>query len=210
MKPGSEEWHKFRAGRFTASECSALMGEKGGVTTATAQTYILEKVAEVLTGGWKEEVTSKSIQWGNDLEPEAALYYEMAFKQTIEKPDPQCPDWSDDVSGSPDGIVYTQSDVYGIEIKAPYNPANHVRYMQMKSEQDLKKISKDYYWQVLCYMLIFGLDKYEFVSYDPRFTGANRMYVLEFKRKNVQADIDSLKENLLKAIEIKQQILSEI
>lgn len=210
MKAGSEEWHKFRAGRFTASECAALMGEKGGVTTATAQTYILEKVAEVLTGGWRADVSTAATRWGEEMEPEAALYYEMAFKKTVEKPDPQCPEWSDDVSGSPDGLVYSDSGVYGVEIKCPYNPVNHVRHMQLKTEADLKKLNKDYYWQVLCYMLIFGLDRYEFVSFDPRFTGSNRMYVLPFNRANVSADIEQLKLNLLLAVEMKQQILNDL
>lgn len=210
MKAGSEEWHKFRAGRFTASECAALMGEKGGVTTATAQTYILEKVAEVLTGGWRADVSTAATRWGEEMEPEAALYYEMAVKETIEKPDPQCPEWSDDVSGSPDGLVYSDTGVYGIEIKCPYNPVNHVRHMQLKTEADLKKLNKEYYWQVLCYMLIFGLDRYEFVSFDPRFTGANRMYILPFHRANVIADIDQLKVNLLLAVEMKQQILNNL
>ena len=210
MEANSEQWHEFRAGRFTASECHKLMGEKGGVTTQTAQTYIMEKVAGILTGGWHEESSSPAIRWGNEMEPEASLYYELAFGVVPEKPDPQCPTWSDDVSGSPDGIVYPDGDVYGIEIKCPYNPANHVKHLMIRTAKDLKTVNKEYYWQILCYMLIFELGKYEFVSFDPRFTGDKRMHVVEILRSEVQDDIDKLKDSLLEAVKVKNEYLKLI
>lgn len=210
MEPGSKEWHNFRHGRFTASECHKLMGEKGGVTTATAQTYILDKVAETLTDGWHDEVDTIATRWGENLEPDAVAYYEQAFSTIVEKPDPQCPEWSDEVSGSPDGLVYDDDCVYGIEVKCPYNPSNHVKHMLIRSYADLKVTSKEYYWQIVCYMLIFGLQKYEFVSYDPRFTGIKRMHVVEIRRNQVQADIDKLQAALLEAVEIKKNYLKRI
>lgn len=203
----------FRKGKFTASECYKLMGERGGITTQTAQTYILEKAAETLYDKEWIDTSSDSVatRWGKELEPDASMYYELAYKVTVEKPNPQCAEWSDEVSGSPDGLVYPDGNkVYGIEIKSPYNPTNHLSYMLMRSAADLKKTKKEYYWQVLCYMLIFGLDYYEFVSYDPRYSGANRMFVLPIKRKDVSDDIDKLKEALLQAVEEKHKILKMI
>ena len=210
MEVGTKEWHNCRAGRFTASECHKLMGEKGGITTATAQTYILEKVAGTLTGGWHDEMSTVATRWGNDMEPDAVAYYELAFNCKVEKPDPQCPEWSNDVSGSPDGLIYPDGEIYGIEVKCPYNPANHVRHMLIRSVDDLKSTSKEYYWQILCYMLIFGLQKYEFVSYDPRFTGINRMYVVEILRSQVQDDIEKMKKNLIDAVAAKNEYLKRI
>jgi hypothetical protein len=210
MEAGSKEWQAFRSGRFTASECHKLMGEKGGITTATAQTYIMEKVAETLTGGWHDDMSTVATRWGNDLEPEASMYYELAFSQVIEKPDPQCPAWSNEVSGSPDGIVYNDSQVYGIEFKCPYNPANHVKHMLIRSAEDLKTTSKEYYWQILTYMLIFELPMWEFVSFDPRFSGDKRMHVVEIKRSQVESDIDRLHKSLLEAIKVKHEYLKRI
>jgi len=210
MEAGSNQWHKFRSGRFTASKCHNLMGEKGGVTTQSAQTYILDKVAETLTGGWHDDLSTVSTRWGNDLEPDALMYYELAFNCKVEKPDPQCPEWSDDVSGSPDGLVYTDNEIYGIEIKCPYKPSNHVQHLLIRSVNDLKATSKEYYWQIICYMLIFELQKYEFVSYDPRFTGDKRMHVVELKRSQVETDIERLKKALLEAIKIKNEYLKRI
>jgi hypothetical protein len=210
MEAGSKEWHEHRAGCFNGSENHKLMGEKGGVTTATAQTYIMEKVAETLTGGWHDDLSTVATRWGNDLEPEASMYYELAFSQVIEKPDPQSPAWSNEVSGSPDGIVYNDSQVYGIEFKCPYNPANHVKHMLIRSAEDLKATSKEYYWQILTYMLIFELPMWEFVSFDPRFTGDKRMHVVEIKRSQVEADIDRLHKTLLEAIKVKHEYLKRI
>lgn len=210
MEANSKEWHDFRSGKFTASEAHKLMGEKGGVTTATAQSYIIDKVAETLTGGWHDDMSTVATRWGADLEPDAAAYYELAFNQTIEKPDPQCPEWSNEVSGSPDGIVYNAAQVYGVEFKCPYNPANHVKHMLIRSAADLKATSKEYYWQILTYMLIFDLPMWEFVSYDPRFSGDKRMHVVEIKRHHVQDDIEKLHKTLIEAVKLKHEYLKRI
>mgnify|MGYP000967497933 FL=1 len=56
----------FRKGKFTASECYKLMGERGGITTQTAQTYILEKAAETLYDKEWIDTSSDSVatRWG--------------------------------------------------------------------------------------------------------------------------------------------------
>ncbi len=208
MEANSKEWFDFRAGKFTASEFHKLMGEKGGVNTQTAQTYILEKVAATLNGGWVEPFDNNATRWGKDLEPDAVLYYEYAFGVTVEKPDPQCAEWSDEVSGSMDGLVYTDKLVYGIECKCPYNPVNHVRNMLIRTADDFKKTSKEYYWQVMGYMMIFNLPYIDFVSYDPRMTGSNRMHTVEIRRN--ESDIALLKENLLLAVQMKHDFLKRI
>lgn len=211
MEAGSKEWHKFRHGRFTASECHKLMGEKGGVKTATAHTYIHEKVAETLTDGWHDEMSTVATRWGNEYEPIAVMYYEAAFKCNVIKPDPQYPEWCDEISSSPDGITILNDSIreIGQEYKCPYNPANHVKYMMMRSESDLKLTYKESYWQILMNMLIWELD-WEFISFDPRFTGDERMFVLPISRYKVKYDIDELKKNLLLAVEEKKRILSII
>ena len=96
----------FRKGKFTASECHKLMGERGGITTQTAKTYILEKAAETLYDKEWIDTSSDSVatRWGKELEPDASMYYELAYKVTVEKPNPQCAEWSDEV-GSPDRLV---------------------------------------------------------------------------------------------------------
>lgn len=214
MEANSKEWFAFRRGKFTASECHKLMGEKGGITTQTAKTYILDKVAEALSDPhWNEDndYKNKATEWGITLEPDALEYYSLAYNLNVDKPDPQSPDWCDEVSCSPDGIVYPEKDDnYGIEIKCPYVRSNHVNHMLMLCEADLKKVMPAYYWQILMCMLIFQFEYYEFISYDPRFVGKNRMFVLPFKIENVHDDIKRLKENLLLAVKEKHRIINLI
>lgn len=213
MEDYSKEWFTFRRGKFTASKCHMLMGEKGGITTQTAKTYILDKVAEELSDPhWVEEqYKDRATQWGINLEPDASEYYSLAFNLNVDKPDPQSPEWCDEISCSPDGIVYPQHENnYGIEIKCPYNRSNHVKHMLLMEERDLKSTMKEYYWQVLMNMLIFEFNYYEFISYDPRFIGKNRMFVLPFKIENVNDDIKRLKENLLLAVKEKHRIINLI
>ncbi len=208
-----KEFNKFHRGKFTASECYKLMGEKGGITTATAQTYILEKAAEELYDPeWiDDQYKGKAVEWGLSLEEDAREYYSLAFNVNVDKPDGQDAEFSKECGCSPDGIAYPiDLPNYGVEYKCPYEPTNHLRYMLMKTEQDLKTVKKEYYWQVLDCMLIFNFQYYEFVSYDPRYVGKNRMFVLPFYRKNVESDIVLLKQNLLLAVEEKHRILKLI
>ncbi len=210
MEAGSKEWHAFRSGRFTASECHKLMGEKGGITTATAQTYIMEKVAETLTGGWHEEMSTPATRWGKEMELEAAMYYELAFNCEVIKPDPQSPEWSNEVSTSPDGIVLLPTGVHiGQEYKCPYNPTNHAKHMLIRSVEDLKSANKEAYWQIVMNMLVWQLD-WEFISFDPRFSGDKRMHVVEIKRSQVESDIGRLYKSLLEAIKVKHEYLKRI
>ncbi len=213
MEPNTKEWNNFRRGKFTASECSNLMGSKGGITTKTAKTYIMSRVAEHLSDpDWFDDsYKGKEIEWGNLHEPDALEYYSLAFNVNVDKPDPQNADFSSEVSCSPDGIAYPiDAKPYGLEIKSPFNRCNHIKHMLMKVEADLKDANSDYYWQVLCCMLIFNFDYYEFISYDPRFIGSNRMYVLPFYRNNVESDIALLKQNLILAVEEKHRIIDLI
>lgn len=207
------EFDKFHRGKFTASECYKLMGEKGGITTATAQTYILEKVAEELYDpNWVDDsFKGRAIEWGITLEPDAADYYSLAFNIKVDKPQGQTALWCDKVGCSPDLIAYPQEiKPYGVEIKCPYETSNHVRYMLLKNAHDLKLVKKEYYWQVVMCMLIYEFQYYEFCTYDPRFSGANRMFVLPIYYKEVVDDMAKLKASLLDAVTEKNRILSLI
>lgn len=205
---GSLEWRKQRLGNFTASEIYKLMGAKGGIETQTAQSYILEKVAEVLTGIPADMgfAGNTATQWGIQHEPDARKYYELAFKCEVRMTGYIVADFTPEVGGTPDGLIISRNK--GIEIKCPFNSMNHIRYLMIKSTNELKIISPQYYWQIQMYMMLTGLDEWDFVSYDPRFTGKKRMFVFTIKRKDEA--IQRLADSILKAIEQKYAILSQI
>ena len=80
--------------------------------------------------------------------------------------------------------------------------------MMIKTPADFKKINKKYYWQVQMCMAVMGFDTWDFISYDPRFTGRHRMYVIEIPI--VMEDVDNLKKNIIAASEQKKEMLNII
>jgi hypothetical protein len=119
----SEEWHAQRMGKFTASRFGDLMTngrKKDEVLGQTAISYIYEKAAELLTGQ-RTEIFGKALDWGNEYEPICKAYYSELRGVTIEEmPFVEINDYS---GASPDGMV----DGELIEIKCPYNTANHLK-----------------------------------------------------------------------------------
>lgn len=190
-------------GLFTASSIHKIMGAKG--LGDTGLTYIKTKVAEAL-GVRENEAYSKAIEWGNENEPEAKEYYSIAFKKEISTPSFIVASWSKDFGCTPDGLI--DGEKKGIEIKCPFVPANHIDNLLIKSQKDLKAIRKEYYWQIVACMAVLDYDKWDFVSYDPRFTGYNRMVSIEIIRD--AEDEALLKSRIEEASEIKQSMLKQL
>lgn len=186
---GSQMWHNIRAGRFTSSENHRLMksgyremteaelkarpksgpGSKSkfiedvSVIADDTKTYIMEKVAETLTGEPKNEVFSHATSWGDTWEPFAAEYFTKVTGL-------QCEilgfvPWGDHAGGSVDRII--GSDEF-LEIKCPYNSKNQVDYLMLTDQYDLKRCYPEYYWQIVCNVLFTKRTTAHFVTFDPR------------------------------------------
>ena len=65
MTQSQEEWLKARANRFTASVVHKLMGSSrsGSPLSKTAETFVYERAAEILTGNSKP-VYGDALDWG--------------------------------------------------------------------------------------------------------------------------------------------------
>ncbi len=200
----SNEWHNLRSGKFTASEIHKIMGKS--INTDTAMSYIYEKVAQQLTGE-RNEFDNAAVRWGAETEPFAKQYYEAAFSEKIVECDffPYGK-FNDNAGFSPDGILVGKKK--GIEIKCPFNSANHVKYLSIRTQEEFKIECKEYYWQIM--MCIAGMEfiAWDFVTFDPRFTGSLRMQALEIKPDD--KDILLLETRINQAIEIKNEILTKI
>ena len=212
MKQQSNEWYQARLGRFTASQCAKLMGVvvKGNANSINyvkaqgAQNYILEKVAETLTGN-REEIHNKALDWGNELEPDARDYFELATGLKVEEIGIVESKENKHISCSPDGLI---GDDAGIEIKCPFNSKNHILHMMVGNGDDLKRINKNYYFQIQMCLMLTGRKFWYFASYDPRFTGKYRMHIVKIMPN--YDDIQSLSDRLEKASQIKESILKII
>ena len=119
---GSPEWHSIRAGKPTAS-CFDKILTPTGKTSTQANAYANLLIAEFMKGG---QVTTwegnKCTERGNELEPYAAVLYEIQTDTVVE----QVAFIENDGAGcSPDRLV---GDNGLLEIKCPLAPT-HVQYL---------------------------------------------------------------------------------
>jgi putative phage-type endonuclease len=164
----SPEWFINRQGNFTGSEIWKLMTEarsKKDVLSKTAETYILEKVWEKLSGEVKQGINNMATEWGNDNEPTAKKFYSSVTGNEVKDSLMLYSNEIQGLTGSPDGLVGEDG---LIEIKCPYNGANHLKYCFITKDETFLSEQPEYYYQMQCYMLLSGRKWCDFVSFDPR------------------------------------------
>jgi hypothetical protein len=175
-----EDWKGFRKGMFTASEIHRLLAKpKTGELSVGAETYIQERIA-VMLAPQKEDFYNSAMEHGNETEPQAimAIAEKHGFNVTDE----------DFIYTSIGGFVFFTDDdeVFGCtpdlitpvwisEIKCP-DSATHLKYMLMKTAQDILDNCKDYYTQMQVNMYLTGKNLCKFVSFDDRYYNAKHIY----------------------------------
>jgi hypothetical protein len=143
--------------------------DRDGKLSATAETYLDELVAEMMTGQPIIRAENAAMRWGTDWESSAR---EAAMPIILEKfgHDVRLPDgeWAfikhrdeDGIGCSPDGIV---GDDGLCEIKCPYNSANHVC-----SLRNPEYFATRHKAQIQGSLWVTGRQRYYLVSYDHRF-----------------------------------------
>lgn len=175
------EWADARKYRFTSSCIYKLLTEpksaeakRNGELSETTKSYILEKIA-LEVGGAMPEFENAATRWGNEHEQDAKDWYQITTGNRIA--DVQFCEANDFYGGSPDSAVidvtiakWDEQDVINgaLEIKCPYNSANHLKHVLIDSDEAFKKIAPEYYWQCLSHIITLKVDWCDFVSFDPR------------------------------------------
>jgi len=201
-KQRSEKWYELRRGLFTASQIHKLMGVRG--IGKTGESYIYEKVTEFF-GVYEDEIDAPAIRWGNYYESFAKEYYSIAFDEEIIESGFKISECGTH-GASPDGLIKGKKK--GIEIKCPFKASNHTINMTIKSQDGLKSIHPEYYWQIQHNLLIHDFISWDFVSFDPRFTGNKRMFAIEIFRNEsdikllIERQANEIKNNIVKLIEL--------
>lgn len=226
---GSEAWENIRAGRFTSSEFWKLMecgyrpmtekelaarpksgkgsqvkrvldpstmGDKG-------KTYILQKVAEVLTGRPKPPSYAYPIVYGKELEPEAVEYFEKVTG--LECFETGFQPYTDHAGGSPDRLIGEDE---GLEIKCPWQSENQVSYLMLTDIYDLKRNHPDYYWQCVSLLLFTNRKRWHFCTYDPRMSeDKHKLTHLIIESEKVSEDMNSITTALTAAVKEKLELI---
>ncbi len=212
MEQRTTEWFLARKGKFTASEIHNLLiasRKKDETFGETAMAYIKEKVAEyvmsddVFIDAQDMAFSNAATRWGTLYEAEARAIYSDMTGITVEETG--FVPYSRHSGGSPDGLT---GDGGLIEIKCPFNPSRHVDFLLMSGGDDLKALSRQYYYQVQANMLFTGRTYADFISYDPRMSDLLKMKILR-----VEPDKEAfalLEERIGMAEERMERMVSEI
>lgn len=187
----SLEWHAARLGVFTSSEIYRLMTKpklKSEVLSEGAKTYIMEKVAESLTGIREEVFTTPAMQWGIDNEPLAKKHLARLNSWTIEETSFIKVE-SLNYGGSGDGWIRELNGA--LEVKC-LNTVNHLK--EIRDSEDLKANLPIRFWQVLSDAYLRECDVAVLAWFDPRVPNDYGLFTKQFKVE--QADVNEMLEKL--------------
>jgi hypothetical protein len=225
---GTPEWFQMRLGRFTSSEMHKLMKPgkramtpeelaarpkkgKGSATTQvddysvmsdTARTYIEGKVAEILTGQVEPDIYAFAKEYGKEMEPVAAEYFQEVKGLEVE-PAPFIP-WGDHAGGSPDRFI---GDDEGLEIKCPINPVKQVKYLQLTDQYDLLNHFPEFYWQCMSNLLFTDRKRWYFATFCPSMIDPkHKLQVIDVKP--IPEHFDAITKALEGAVKVKLEILN--
>jgi len=152
IEQGTEEWHKIRLGKFTASNFSTLFMKK---TTKGYQNLINQIVYERLTNEIPESFSNGWMERGLELEPAAIENYEL---ETFNKVHPvgfvELNPW---IGASPDGLIGTDGQV---QIKCP-------KYSTLIEYLLNDKIPNEYYIQMQGELMVTERKWNDFYVYHP-------------------------------------------
>jgi len=155
---GSPEWLEMRLGKVTASRIKEVLANgRGNAPSKMAESYMIELVAEILTGESKPFFENDAMRWGTETEDEARAVYSIRNSR-FDVEEVAFIEHSEFIGMSPDGLV---GDDGLLEIKCP----NTTTQLKRALSDDY---SKDYKAQIQMQLWVSGRDWCDFVSFDPR------------------------------------------
>jgi len=177
---GSQEWFNARLGVPSASSYKKLITSTGK-KASTFKDYCYELAVERLTGERTEIYTSKHMERGTELEPDARAFFGLYTDLDVEEVGFVLED--DGRFGcSPDGLIEGS----GLEIKCPM-AKTHIKYL------DENRCPPEYYAQVQGCMLVTDRQEWKFMSYHPDL----KPFIITVQRD--EEFIDKLKQTLIEA-----------
>ncbi len=172
MLQRTEEWFQERAGKVTASRFKDILPGARGNYLAIRDNYMRQLIAERLTGKPKDQISAKQLDWGNEHEAAAVFAYEMEVGQSVTPAGFITHAAYPEAGGSPDGFVGTDG---LIEIKCPFDPAQHIAYLEDSAWEDHIPQKQGNLW-------VAGKQWIDFVSYCPLFPQQMQLFKRRFYR----------------------------
>ena len=199
-----DQWQLDRLGKATGSNFGKLVksDRKGGYTLSTAKTAtdLIYKIAwerllkegNISNGLGRLNVSSQSMNHGNDYEGEAILKYMESTGEKVRYAQEfvQLDEW---IGGTPDGYIGEDG---LIEVKCPWNGGNHLQSML-----EQKIYNPEYVYQIQGYLWITGRKWCDFVTYDPDLVESLQLNIIRVERdeeiiKGIRLVMDQVKEKI--------------
>ena len=155
---GSAEWLTMRLGKVTASKMADVISKgRGTAPSKTAETYMMELIAERLTGKSKSFFENEAMRWGTETEPQARSMYSVN-NDFVEIKEVAFVEHNEFIGISPDGMIGGKG---LLEIKCP----NTTTQIKRALSDDY---SADYKAQIQAQLWVTEREWCDFVSFDPR------------------------------------------
>lgn len=198
------EWRKERLGKVTGSQLGKLVvkDRKDGykLSTGKVASDMLYKIAWerfLITeseGLNRLNVSSQSMQHGNDYELSAIDKFTEVTGIAVEHTDYKFISKGDYFGGTPDGFT---EDGGLIECKAPWNGGNHLKTLLTG-----KIYNDDHFYQIQGYLFLTGLPFCWYVTFDPDLPeGLNISYNKIERDEEVISAIESIVEECKNIVE---------
>ncbi len=194
---GSEEWLEMRLGKVTASRVSdVIKNGRGGAVSKTAESYMVELIAEILTGESKPFFENDAMKWGTETEPQARSMYEIN-NDFVDVKEVAFVEHNEFIGISPDGLIGEDG---LLEIKCPNTTTQIKRALS-------SDYSSDYKAQIQMQLWVTGRQWCDFVSFDPRLdceasylqqrVERDEEYIAEMKEK-VYKFVEEMNKSIIK------------
>lgn len=216
-KSKTEAWKRAKWGRFSASQIFHLMvpGKKDEIFSTGGITYI-EQVAREGYTLFNEEENAESfhMRMGKVREPAsfARLRQILGFDglEYYGGDNPVFDLYTEDSGVSPDckAILPDGTVSFGAELKNPTGKV-HMSYLRnIKDQNDLKKVSEEYYAQVQKAILTYRCDFWLWTSHNEFFPFKDQMHIIEVKADRQYQDNMSIRIKI--ATKKKYEIIEEL
>ncbi len=157
IEQGSPEWHAMRLFKVTGTGMKSVLSKgRGSTPSKMADTYMMELLAERLTGKAKPFFENDAMRWGTETEPQAGFMYELKTGNTIKHV--AFIERNEFIGVSPDGLVGHDG---MIEIKCPETTTQLKRALS-------NDYSQDYRTQIQMQLWVAERQWCDFLSFDPR------------------------------------------
>lgn len=191
---GSIEWFAARSGIVTASRLKDVMATlKSGKPSSSRDDYVMELVAERVTGQAYQHYANAAMQHGTECEPMARAAYEAETGALVEQVG-FCRHDTLPFGASPDGLVDAQG---AIEIKCPFHLCVSLRTR-------LEGMPAEHMAQLQGVLFVTGRAWCDFISFDPRLPASLQLY-----RQRVLA-LPEWKTKIVKAVEAVESEITNI